>query len=501
MNTTLRLVLILAYAVICVLISTRSKGDTEQTREGFFLGGRSIGLVTAVTSLIMGFLSGLAFMGCPAFAMRNGAISMVSYGWGWIGLLYPWIGYKLWKISKEQNYLTPVDYFRDRYESQRFAYVIAAIQCLLMIPYITIQLTAVGNIISFFTDMSLQVAVIIFACLVLVCFFVGGAKAVSGMDVFNAIVGVVGPLILCFIAAARHGGLVNLGSSMLESMPDYFTRLSDAGFLSNMGTFLSSYFALLFAPHILSKMMMLPSRKNFQKMAVTVPISYALILFPIVMMGWVGIAYHQDLFASNDVDNLVLHIIGENAPEILIVLMAWAILAFCMSTANSFALAIGTIISHDFYDSFHAKKGENMETEASAKKSIWVGKASAFICVLAAIVLACSGTSSITDLGYSLAGPCFAQTMPCLIFGMFWRRGSRQAAWSSVIVGFIVLFITMFVYKSPLGLAPVVWSICANTLTYMIVSTFTKPSRECYEKFFGEEDRRLAAYYSSKCTH
>ena len=89
MRATLALICVVVYGAISLWLSLRNKSLTT-TKEGFFLGGRSIGVVTAVCSLIMGFLSGLVIVGFPAYGLRISSQFFMYAGFGTMGLIYPW---------------------------------------------------------------------------------------------------------------------------------------------------------------------------------------------------------------------------------------------------------------------------------------------------------------------------------------------------------------------------------------------------------------------------
>ncbi|MEM4001396.1 MAG: hypothetical protein QXW86_11820, partial [Saccharolobus sp.] len=73
-----------------------------------------------------------------------------------------------------------------------------------------------------------------------------------------------------------------------------------------------------------------------------------------------------------------------------------------------------------------------------------------------------------------------------LTLGLFWSRGNKYGALSSMLVG-LVSFIAFYrVFGTNMyNLHPVVYSITLSLITYIIVSMITrKPSEEVIKKFF-----------------
>lgn len=499
-NTIYMFLFVLVYAIIMFIISWRGREITE-TRIGYFLGGQSLGLLVSVSSLVMGFLSGMVIVGFPGYGLRMSGKFFMTNGFGYIGLVYPFIGYKLWKYGRKYKYISSSDYLEERYESKAYGKFIALTQLLFMIPYLTVQFVAFGNAMEYFAGISFMTAQILFAAFIAIGLFTGGAKGVGTMDIINAALGLFVPIILCVLVVAGNGGFSMIGSFVDGNDPNFLRSVVSGNFAEVIGinaqTFLSGFFALLFGPHVLSKMLMMPDRQRFKKMVTSTPIAYALICAPLQLISTLGIAYYYRLLSTGQTDSVLFFMLEDHAPMFIIGMMMLCVLAFCMSTANAFAVSISTILSHDFYDDYHKSKGVDIDSPEFVKRSINFGKIGTVVTLVLVIIFANQRSAYITDYAYGLAGPGFAQLMPSLIFGLYWRRGNGKAAWTSTVIGFIVLFLTMFVWKNPLGILAIVWSLAANTVVYLLVTFFTKPSRECYDKFFAEDDQ-IVDYNTSK---
>src|SRR5690625_4080438 len=90
----------------------------DETEEGYFLGGRSLGTFSTVMTLVFSIWSTLAFYGVVGEAYINGVGSLgIAQGIFWGSCIQVFIGYRLWVMGKKYNMSTPGDFFGERYYS------------------------------------------------------------------------------------------------------------------------------------------------------------------------------------------------------------------------------------------------------------------------------------------------------------------------------------------------------------------------------------------------
>lgn len=490
--------LLVLYAAAAMWISLRTSKISD-TKVGYFQGGQSMGVLAASCSMVMGFLSGMVIVGFPAFGLRMSSAFYLTAGFGFMGLIYPMYGYRLWRYGKKYGYITTSNYIADRYESESFSKIYSAIQLVFMVPYIAVQYVAFGNAMEACAGIPYLVGMIILAVLIMISLFFGGAKGAGMLDILNAALGVGVPIAL-FVCLLVHFKMplsqlgtaveaVDAGFNTTNASADYFPQL-----FKNFQTAATGHLFLLFGPHVVSKMFMLPSKQKFNQMVRRVPMFYMVVCLPLQCLTLAGIAFYAHLRAEGRTDGLLFEMLSDVGSPILTALMAVCILAFCISTCNSFAVACAGIISQDFYEPMMRRRGVDMDTPENVKKAVNMGKFGVLIVTVVGIIFGISRSVYITDYVYSLASPGFAQVLPALLLGLYWRRGGKAAGISSFLVGNIVVVITMFFWKTPFGITgitPAMWGLACNLIVYLIVAFCTKPSQKVYEKFFADEDRYL----------
>lgn len=425
--------------------------------------------------------------------MREGNSCLVFYGFGITFFSYCWFGYRFWKLGKERHYLTAGDFMRDRYDSEFYRKLVAFIQLLFMIPYITVQFVAVGDALAYFTGVPYWTGCVLFGILMLANFLIGGGKGVGMQDIFNVVIGLSVPVILCALAIHANGGMENLARLAIANDPT-FLRPGNGHTVGEMSLnvltrFITGIFAVLFAPHVLTKVLMVKDRASLKKMVAIGPVFYLLAATAAsVMFAWIGIAlYKPQLEAAGQTDLLVQTITLDYGNSVLIVLSLFSLMAFAMSTANAFLISCGTIISADLIAPT-LRQSKKYSKESADRICLIGSKAGAIIIVLLTVLFSLERNMYITDYAYSLSTPGFAQIIPAFLFGLFWKRACKEAAVISTLAGFITVLFCTFVVPAPLGVHQVIWSLGINLILYFVISFIKRPDRKVVEDMFPLEE-------------
>jgi sodium/proline symporter len=157
------------------------------------------------------------------------------------------------------------------------------------------------------------------------------------------------------------------------------------------------------------------------------------VLLGSVTTGFAGIAY----FANNPLSNpeTVFIALSQSLfnPWVAGVITA-AILSAIMSTIDSQLLVCSSVISEDFYRVF-------IKPRASDKELLLVSRLAVVTIALIALVIASDRTSRVLDLvSYAWAG-FGAAFGPVIVFSLYWRRMTRNAAIAGMLVGSITVVI------------------------------------------------------------
>lgn len=169
--TTVQILMICGLLVYFLILSLdgirniRGQNNTEQQ----FMGGRNIGPLVMMATMAMSMYSGLTYNGFPATAYTQGIAYMAPVG-GALGqcIIVVIVGYRLWVLGRKYGFASPADYFRERFSSEALGYFIAILMCIFIIPYVAMQLIAIGDTIKITTGVPYMIAVS--AATIVICF-------------------------------------------------------------------------------------------------------------------------------------------------------------------------------------------------------------------------------------------------------------------------------------------------------------------------------------------
>ena len=120
----------------------------------YFVASRGLGSVMLLMSLIGTTMTAFALIGSSGESWESG---IVTYGKmaSWSGIIhaamYFLIGMKLWAFGKKYGYVTQIQFFRDRFESDKLGLLLFPILVALLIPYILLGIITSGEAIQSMT--------------------------------------------------------------------------------------------------------------------------------------------------------------------------------------------------------------------------------------------------------------------------------------------------------------------------------------------------------------
>ena len=132
--------IVLVYLAIVVYIGVfafrRAHGKEEV--EDYFLASRSLGPFVFLMSLFGTNMTAFAILGSSGHAFANGIVTfglMASSSALVIPLTLFLVGTRVWALGKRYGFITPVQLFRDRWETSHVGTVIFAVQAVLLVRH------------------------------------------------------------------------------------------------------------------------------------------------------------------------------------------------------------------------------------------------------------------------------------------------------------------------------------------------------------------------------
>ncbi|NGP46650.1 sodium:solute symporter family protein [Bacillaceae bacterium SIJ1] len=485
---------ILLYSGVLVYHGFRSFKETSKSSESFFTADRGVNPFVLLATTAISVFSALAFYGAPAALYRDGIGFFANTGGMVAGLLFVVIGYRIWILGKEYGFLTPVDYLRSRYDSEGYGLLVAIVLILFILPYVAMQLIAIGDAVSVTTHgfMSYLPAVALATIVVSLHIIGGGMKSVAWMDAFHFVLG-IGTLIVLVtyltLTYFPNGGLAEAVNIIMDD-PELAPLLSHPGpngtfnWQGSLSTVLTAAVATVVWPHIFMRMYVTANKETFKMMSWALPISYLFVYFFIVIIGTILAPAILGSGVTNT-DSIVSILSTDYAPPIISFLSLLCLFAFGVSTADSLLLSASAMGSRDIFV-HHAfeLKGKSVDPQ----RVVTFGRILLVILMVLILIIVASRPAYIVDYAYSLSSPFFAQILPATVFGLFWKRGTKEAAYTGTILGLIVTTVFTFFIPAPLGFSALVWALLANTVSYVAVSYVTKAPAHVIDRYITRID-------------
>lgn len=505
MNGTILIIIgILTYSVFIVFHGFISFKSTSKSSEAFFTANRGLNPFVLLCTTSISVFSALAFYGVPASIYRDG-IGFYSNTGGMIaGLMFVILGYRLWLLGREYGFTTPVDYLRNRYYSDKYGFLVAAVLVLFIVPYVAMQLVAIGSAVVVTTNnlVPYVLAVAIATIVVSLHIIGGGLGSVAWMDTFHMILG-FGTLVILIVYFTTHyfpNGGFKEAVEIIKNNPDTVSILSMPGprgifnWKGTLGNALTGAVATVVWPHIFMRTFVAANKENFRQMSWAMPMSYVIVYTPIVLIGAIiGPAILGGQFSNTD--NLVSILSTDYAPTIISFISLLCLFAFGVSTADSLLLSAAAIASRDIYvHHIYETKHKILDP----KQVVKFGRVTLLILMVITLIIVAIKPVTITDYAYKLSSPFFAQILPQTIGGLFWKRSTKEGAFAGTISGLIVAVIFTFFIIPPLGFSPLIWALVINTFLFVTISLITKCPHEIVAKY---HDRINSIIYCGEEVH
>jgi sodium/proline symporter len=443
--------------------------------EDYLLGGRGMGPWVTALSAQASDMSGWLLMALP------GAVYLGGMGEIWIaiglfvGTVLNWtlVSARLRVYTQKTNTITLPCFFEQRFgDPTGILRIVSAVIILIFFTiYASSGLVATGKLFeSIFDDVEYQQAVIIGGGIIIAYTFLGGFLAVCWTDLFQGTLMVLALVIVPALAYISVGGIDQISQAMTNVQKSLIPEGEQPGVLLIISATAwgLGYFG---QPHILARFM---SVKSVGKLAESMTIAIIWVFLSLtgaVIIGFVGIGMFENLTKGNE-EKVFIYMIGRVMHPWLAGIMLAAILSAIMSTIDSQLLVSSSALTEDFYQ-------KALKKDASEKEVIWVGRICVIIISIVALLLALTWDETILEIVAYAWGGFGAAFGPVVLFALFSRRTSWQAALAGMVTGTVVL---------------VVWKLTKlDTYMYEIVPGFITNCLTIYliNAIVGQRDERV----------
>lgn len=465
------LLLNIGIGVVAATITKRRQNTTKE--KSFFIAGRGLGaLVLAMTTMA-------TYTSVSSFVSGPGAAGM-TYGYAqvWVAavqvpvtfLVLGVLGNKLAIISRRTGAVTIAGYLKARYQSN----VLVAVTSLLMVAFFIAmmisQFIGGATLIQSVTGVDYKIALIIFAATVVLYTSVGGFTSVAITDTIQGLIMCVGTFLLIFFVLQAGGGLEGIDAGLKQNLPTYddLTAVYTPGALISYWVLVG--FGTLGLPQTAVRGMAFKDTKSLRRAMIIGTVTCAIVMVGMHLAGaWAGALVDANNLPTSDY--FIPYIVQQVMPVGLAGLFLAAPMAAIMSTTDSLLLLASASILKDLYQNFFVK--DDAKKQAAYTKNM--GKMTfgiTFVLGAIVVILAVTPPDIIFFLNMFAFGGLECTFLWPLVGGLFWKRGTKQAALASSI-GAAAVYVFCHYNVHVLGLSAVWWGLLAGGILYFAVGMAT----------------------------
>ena len=468
------------------------KKENLSSKDGYFLGGRSLTGVVIAGSMLLTNISTEHLIGMNGSSYKNGFIIIAWEVTSSLALIFA----ALYFVPKylKMGLITIPQFLESRFDNTTrtivalFLIVSFVITLLPIVLYTgAINIESIFNISETFNiskSQGLWITVIAIGSLGAIYAFFGGLKAVAISDTINGYGLLIGGTAIPLIAllSIGDGNLIEGLMKVYNNDPEKFnvigTRDSVMPFeVLFTGLIINQIYFWCMNQTIIQRALGAKSLIEAQKGLLFTGILKIIIPFIIVLPGVIGYYYFGDSLYENQ-DMIYPELIKKVLPLGLVGLFAAVIMGAVLSTFNSVLNSAATIFSIDFYK-------KHIDKKISENKLVKVGKLTTLILAIFAIIVApimANAPDGLYQLLQKLNGIFFIPIASIMIAGFFTKSISAIAAKISLFVGLLFYINVTFIFKSDIHFVHV-WGIefVLNMVT-MFVFSYIFPHKKKKER-------------------
>jgi SSS family solute:Na+ symporter len=483
------LFILLAYLVVVLAIGGFSHRLFHGTSEDFFVATRSLGPILLLLSLFGANMTAFAILGASGEAYVSGIgvfALMASSSALVIPLCFFVLGTRVWELGKRRGYLSPIEFFRERYQSDRLGLLLFVVLNAFLVPYLLIGVTGGGITLAQITAGLIPkwLGSLILVAVVLGYVAYGGMRGTIWVNAFQTLLLLCLGTIACWVVVHQLGGLETAMRRVAVANPDLLVRGSR---IRPLQLFTYTFIPLSVAmfPHIFIQWLTAKNARAFRLPVAVYPLCVAIVWVPSVVLGVLSRldVPHAPPAAVN---SLLIRVVEHHAGSVLVGLLAATICSAIMNSFDSQVLAMSTMFTQDIvlHYGYHDRLDE--------RKRVLVGRLFVVAILALTYVISLFLNPSLFKLGVWCFS-AFAALFPIIAAALFWPRSTRQGV-AAAILSVVALWIYLVAseWRSPdytlgdTGILPVALLLAVSTVTLVVVSLLTRPpDRATLDIFFA----------------
>jgi len=481
----LDLIIIIVYLLGIMFVGIFSVRRMKLTSQGYFLAGRSLKWGMVGAALFASNISTIHLVGLAASGYNEGLVWgnfewMATFTLILLGLVFAPFYFKS-RIS------TLPEFLERRYgpASRIFLAFMAIVGALFI--HIGLSLYAGAAVFKQFFGINVVTSIVIISVITAIYTVLGGLKAVVVTEAIQTVLLVFGAVVITVLAILA---LPDIGVNSLADLKSAVRPEQLSMIRTDNASGLAWYAVLLGYPilgiwywcsdqTIVQRVLGARSQKDAQLGPLFAGFLKILPVFIMVLPGVLGYVLFKDLIGSDPNQTLPV-LINQLIPSGLKGLIAAGLLAALMSTIAAALNSSATLVAVDIVKRF--------KPHLSDTKLVQIGRFSAVAVMLLAMIWSTQGGrfSSIFEGINAIAANLAPPITTVFLWGVFWRRGTRQAAFITLVIGFTLGAVSFMIDLPVFGQEKIItdgwgipfmmqawWMFCICSVIFFVVSLLT----------------------------
>lgn len=227
------LIVIILYLALLLGLGMYTNKLSKGTSKDYFVASHSIGPFLLLMSVFGTTMTAFALVGSTgkSFEQGVGTYGLMASISGLVhAAIFFIVGIRLWCFGKKHGFVTQIQFFRARFESDNIGYILFPILVLLVIPYLLIGIIGTGKTIepvtagafpNLFTHPTLPMwkggippwlSGLVISLVVLAYVFQGGSRGAAFANTFQTLVFMIMGVVAFLFIVKALGGLENAGN-------------------------------------------------------------------------------------------------------------------------------------------------------------------------------------------------------------------------------------------------------------------------------------------------
>lgn len=443
-NSAIALLVILVIVGVGSLIGFLAGRRRQMDLEQWTVAGRGFGPVLIWLLMAGEVYTAFALLGASGWAYSRGGPTL--YILAYMPLAYIVSFYilpPLWEFARFHGLQTQPDFFKTRYGSQALAVLVAMVGLASLLPYLLLQLVAMGIIVqvSSFGSIHRPEAMLIGAALVAGFVFSSGVRAVAWVSVLKDFL-LLGVVVTIGIAVPYHwfGGIGPMFNALIKAHPSHLTMPGASKTMGHawyISTVLLSALGVFMWPHVFGASFTAKTAGTLRRNAVVMPLYNLLLPFAI----FVGFAAVLVIPGLADGDLSLLALVRKTFPAWFLGIVGGAGALTTMVPSAILTLTAATLFAKNLYRPLLSPTMSDGQVARLAR-----GASIAFM--VAVLILGLTNSKSIVGL-LLLGYDGVAQFFPGVTLGLFWRRATLRGVSCGLVTGIATVAFLILTGRDP----------------------------------------------------